>query len=113
MKIEGISITPDRPKLGETLKITVKLHNDSTEPAYAMVNATLDRQAPSSPTSVQQARVRLEANESKDVLLFKMVVNERSKPGQYKVSAWLAGKRNDARKGEFEIKETEGFKKTF
>jgi hypothetical protein len=115
MRIEEISIQPDQPKLGETLQVTVRLHNDSQEKATAMLNAVFrSSQDPSSPTAVQQASVRnLKAGGSKEVLLFKMAISERFQPGPYTVEVWLAGQRDQATQEAFEIAETKDFLKSF
>ncbi len=112
MKIDEVRIEPDQPESGEILKVTIRLHNNSQEPATATVNAVLGSQNPSFPTAVQQYRTSLEADGTEDVTLFELMVDESFQPGQYKVEVWLTGPSSETKEAAFEI-EDEDFKKTF
>lgn len=115
MRIEEVRIEPKQPKLGETLQVSVRIHNDTSERATAQVNAVLNsNRDPSIPTAVEQTSVRnLKAGDSKEVLLFKMKVGERFQPGSYQVRVWLVGQRDQATEKAFEIAGTEDFLKSF
>lgn len=112
MKIKEVKIEPHQPEPGQTLEVTVKLHNDSAGEAIAMVNATLGREGSSSPNTMQQAR-ELQADECTELTLLKLRVSERFQPGQYQVRVWLARQDDDPIEKTLIIDEAKGFKRTF
>ena len=113
MKISQVRIEPNKPKLGDLLKVTAEMHNDSQDTVTATVNAVLGSQDPSFPASVRQYRISLEADSEEDLMLFELMVNKRFLPGQYRVEVWLAGPDSGAKEATFEVEKDADFKHTF
>jgi hypothetical protein len=112
MLIENVSLMPAEPIYGQTLEIRVSLHNDSSTKKSEAINATLGSPHPSFPTAVQQLRVRLGPHQRREVLLFKLIIDERFQPGKYTIGVRIAGKSIETTQ-QFEIRDSEDAPKSF